>query len=423
VDTGKRSKDQAERGSALIVALMMLMGLAFAAAALVMITSSDLKTAGQERRGTQAQFAAEAGIQEVMHRLALSPGTNVTANSITFDACIRDAGSPLDPNWETRVYIPGSGTPSLAGVTYTPTVQVASGGLDYSRSSRYLSVRHKWIDRDGDGVRDANEIVRYDAKQFPPENFDSGSAVEIVEVEGYRGDARRRLRVETTRYPFSPNVIAALSSDRGVDVRGAVSICGHDHLATTPVGTDLTTGPCSPTWDQTSGHHPAITTTGDLVDTRGTSDLLGDPAATDTSSTNPFYSLAEALGVTQDIVDEILSRADHTSSNDGSPLDGITYINGNATGGERFSNITGSGLLYVNGDLDVSGNFVWKGLIYVEGNFTITGTPWILGGVLVRGRSDYAFSGGAPAILYSSEMMRIALERAFDYVVLSWKEF
>jgi hypothetical protein len=101
----------------------------------------------------------------------------------------------------------------------------------------------------------------------------------------------------------------------------------------------------------------------------------------------------------------------------------ITYRNGNATGGEKFNNITGSGLLYVNGDLDVSGNFVWRGLIYVEGDFHITGTPWILGGVMVRGRSDYSFSGGSPAILYSSEMLRLSLERAFQYVVVSWKEF
>src|SRR6185436_17439769 len=132
--------------------------------------------------------------------------------------------------------------------------------------------------------------------------FDTGSTIEVVEVEGYRGQARRRLRVEATRYPFTPNVIAALSSDRGVDVRGNVSICGHDHLATTPVNTDLSSGPCSPTYDQATGHHPAITTTGDPIDRRGSSDLNGDPAATDTSSTNPFYSLPQVLGVTDDIV-------------------------------------------------------------------------------------------------------------------------
>jgi hypothetical protein len=41
---------------------------------------------------------------------------------------------------------------------------------------------------------------------------------------------------------------------------------------------------------------------------------------------------------------------------------------------------------------------------------------------MVKGRSDYAFSGGSPAVLYSSEMIRLALESAFSYVVLSWKE-
>ena len=46
----------------------------------------------------------------------------------------------------------------------------------------------------------------------------------------------------------------------------------------------------------------------------------------------------------------------------------------------------------------------------------------ILGGVMVRGRSDYAFSGGSPAVLYSKDMIRLALQSALDYVVLSWKE-
>ena len=154
----------------------------------------------------------------------------------------------------------------------------------------------------------------------------------------------------------------------------------------------------------------------------GSSDLLGFPTLTDSSSANPFYSLAQALGVSQDVVNELLADADHTSSSDGSPLDGITYVNGNATGSEKFNNITGSGLLYVNGDLDVSGNFEWTGLIYVEGDFRITGTPWILGGVIVRGSSNYAFSGGSPAILYSRDAIRMALESSFNFIVLSWKE-
>jgi len=242
--------------------------------------------------------------------------------------------------------------------------------------------------------------------------------IEVIEVSGYQGDARRRVRVEVTRFPFSPNVTAAIASDRGVDVRGNVSICGHNHLATTPEGTDLGTGPaCSPTYDETDGHQPAIRTTGDDVDRRGSSDLNGYPAATDTSSSNGFGSLAETLGVTQDVVDQLLANADHTTTA-ADPLDGITYVSGDAS----INNGSGSGLLYVTGDLRTTGNFVWRGLIYVEGDYSISGTPWILGGIMVRGHSDYAFSGGSPAILYSLDAIRLALESSFDYVVLSWKE-
>jgi hypothetical protein len=412
-----------EHGSALLVALLMLMAMAFCGAALVMTASSDLKVAGEERRGVQAEFVAEAGVQEALHRLSLASGTTITVDGRTFDPSIRDSASPLDPGWEARVFASNTTPASSGSIHYTPTVQSGGNRLAYSSGSEYVSVRHKWQDLDGDGVRDANEIVLYDSNKFPPENFDSGSPVEVIDVQGHHGEARRRLRVECTRFPFAPNVLAALSSDRGVDVRGNVCICGHDHRASIPTGTDLSTNPpCSPNYDQAEGHRPAITTTGDPVDRRGSSDLLGDPTATDTSSTNPFYTLAQALGVTQDVLDQVLAGANHHSSHDGSPLNGITYIDGDATGGEKFNNVTGDGLLYVRGDLDVSGSFVWRGLIYVEGDFKITGTPWILGGIWVRGRSDYAFSGGAPAILYSSEQLRLSLESAFEYIILSWKE-
>jgi hypothetical protein len=41
---------------------------------------------------------------------------------------------------------------------------------------------------------------------------------------------------------------------------------------------------------------------------------------------------------------------------------------------------------------------------------------------MVHGHSDYSFSGGSPAILYSRDMIRISLESAFSYVILAWKE-
>jgi hypothetical protein len=408
-----------ERGSALVVALMMLLALGFIGAALVITTSADLKVAGEGRRGTRAQFVAEAGIQEALHRLALPAGTNVTVGSETFDASIRDTSVPLDPDWEVRIYTPDGTTPTSAdaSIVYTPTVQSAAGGLDYADTGGVMTVRHKWVDLNADGVRDAGEMVRYDSGLVPPENFTSGSPVEVIEVAGQYADARRRLRVEATRFPFSPNVIGAISSDRGVDVTGNTKICGHNHRVDTPAGSHLESGPpCSATYDEASGHLPAIVTTGDDIDAGGSSSLLGSPTATDSSSTNPFYSLAQALGVTQDVVDRILADPDHTSTS--GTMDGITYVQGDAS----FNGGDHTGLLYVTGDLQISGNTTFRGLIYVEGDLRITGTPWILGGIMVRGRSESAFSAGNSGVLYSRDMIRIALESAFDYVVLSWKE-
>jgi hypothetical protein len=229
--------------------------------------------------------------------------------------------------------------------------------------------------------------------------------------------------VEATRFPFVPNVLGAISSDNGVSATGNVKICGQNHQGTTPTGRTLESGiPCSPNHDAASGHLPAVTTTGDPVAVSGASSLLGFPAATDTSSANPFYTLAETFGVTQDVVDNMLANADYNSAGAANPQDGITYVNGNATGANKFNGDVGSGLLYVNGNLDISGNFVWRGLIYVEGDLTITGTPWIIGGVVAKGSTNWAFSGGNPGILYSDEAIRLAMETAFSFVILSWKE-
>jgi hypothetical protein len=76
----------------------------------------------------------------------------------------------------------------------------------------------------------------------------------------------------------------------------------------------------------------------------------------------------------------------------------------------------------VNGDLDISGGFAWTGLVYVAGDVRITGNAWVLGAMLVMGQSDVGFGGGNPSILYSRDAIRLALELAFDYIIISWKE-
>ena len=224
----------------------MLMGLAFVGACIVMLSAMDHKAAGEDRRGTQAQFVAEAGVEEVLGRLSRVSGTDVTINGNTFDPAIRDPATPPDVNWETRIYLPGAATPvSLGSTFYTPTVQVASTALDYVRNGDYVSVRHRWRDRDGDNARDADEIVRYDSGKFPPENFET---VRRSRSSRWRDTGRGAPATpgEATRFPFLPERSSRLSPAIVVSTFECTSPsaarppCGHP-------GEHRLSDPCSPT--------------------------------------------------------------------------------------------------------------------------------------------------------------------------------
>ena len=87
-----------------------------------------------------------------------------------------------------------------------------------------------------------------------------------------------------------------------------------------------------------------------------------------------------------------------------------------------MAGLVGKGLLYVKGDLKAAGDFTYTGLIYVEGDVFMSGEPWILGSMIIRGTSDFNFSSGNAAILYSQEAIQQALKDAMPTIVLSWRE-
>jgi hypothetical protein len=208
--------------------------------------------------------------------------------------------------------------------------------------------------------------------------------------------------------------LGALYVDKAVNLTGNCAFCGHNHDLNTPPGTRP--NQCK-NFHLPTGNLPGVTSTGDQVKTQGSADVVGDPQPIDDDPGNPFYSLAEVLGLSDAETAKILSNADHTSFSD--PLEGVTYIQGDA---KLNSNIVGKGLLYVTGDLHASGSFIYQGLIYVEGDVHFTGTPWILGSMIVRGTSDFNFSSGNAAVLYSKDAITNALSGMMPAMVLSWRE-
>ena len=162
-----------ERGNVLVIAVLLVFATFIIGATVAMMTSTDLKISGNQELGTEAQFAAEAGLAETIHRLALPYPTNVTIGGNTVNASIADM-PPIDPDYKVYINMTSAGAnPSFNGSTMTAgTLQDLSGDyINYSRASgtdEVITVEHKWEDLDGDGTRDANEIVLYDGSQVPP---------------------------------------------------------------------------------------------------------------------------------------------------------------------------------------------------------------------------------------------------------------
>ncbi len=422
-----------ESGNVLIITLMILFAISTIGITLASVSTMDLKISGNQRASTQALFAAEAGLNEAIHRLTIADPTTVTVGGWTGNVAISD-DEPYDPNWTVLLYLdsPASVTAGTGSIHTTGTIQDLTGDfIEYSAPSGtegVLTIQHKWIDRNGDGSRDQNEVVRYDPSSVPPENFITGNPVEVVTVTGRSGSGTAVIRAEVSKEQAYVRTLGALYVDKAIKLTGSCAFCGYDHHYDTPVGTPVSKPGSSSgksgggmvlcdSYHHTIGHLPGVTSTGDEVKAQGSADIKGYPQPVDNSAGNPFYSLSETIGLPQEEVNRLLTRADHSKIED--PLDGITFINGDAV---INSNLTGEGLLYVTGDLHAAGNFVYKGLIYVEGDVHLTGSPWILGSMIVRGTSDFNFSAGNAAILYSSEALSRALDSVMPVVMLSWQD-
>jgi Tfp pilus assembly protein PilX len=192
---------------------------------------------------------------------------------------------------------------------------------------------------------------------------------------------------------------------------------------------------------QDSGHLPGTVSTGDPISPSGSNVVFGGNGtqAWKDDSISPWLPIQDVLFNPVDYPDaderlsmlnDLLARAnvtdadletnDHLKSKE--PM-GIIHITGNLD----LANDTplppsgyGQGLIYVEGDLKVTGSIKFKGLVFVEGDVDISGTFWNLGTILVKGTTINLL--GNATTLYSKEVMDDLEDFTKTIKIISWRD-
>jgi Tfp pilus assembly protein PilX len=398
---------------ALVVTILVLLTLIMICGVLASNSVTHSKLAGIQQRRSRALDLAEAGVSEAVARIS---STEVPAN--------------LNPRMVTQIFNTASGNVPVLGTDSTSlaTAQPAGTWLGYSADKRgpdVLTVRYKT-----DAARTL--IYKYDPTKNPPIQTASGYPIYEITATGRVGDVVRRIMTDVVAKPFNMNIRGALASKVPVKFSGNAFACGFNHRPDTPNGTGVNgqggLGGCNE--DPSVQHWEVGGGTSDKtgiwsassISSNGASSASGSPPQQGTQT--GFYNGPwEALGMTQaDFVAWVGARSGSVPAN----LNDVLYLDNNNVRQDQSGtfSVTGSGagFLYVDGDLIINGSFNYRGLIYVEGNVKLNGQAWILGGLVVRGKAETKFNGGA-TLLYSQDAIAQNLARYGGSMTnLAWRE-
>jgi hypothetical protein len=391
-----------ERGFALVLALAVLFVLTLLGTMLMANVMVERKTGGHDMRSMQALDVAEAGVNEVASRLI--------AGDLGMD--------PANPRSAGQIFLTAAGSVPVVGAdtTAVETKQPLGQWLNYTTPTRgpdVLTVNWKT-----DPAR--TFVYLYDATRTPSVNTVTGNPIYVVHSTGSKGNAKQKIETEMVSKPFNANAKGAFAANQGIDFSGNSEVCGKNHRADTPVGTRP---PACDNYLVGSGNMPGGWSTTNITSS-GSAHQDGSPPLAQNQV--GFYSGPwDTFNMSQA---EFLSWIGAARSVEPNPPKGLIYLDNNTitqdqSGGFAYHGGDGEGLLYVDGDMHINGNFTFKGLIYVEGNLDINGTCWILGGIICRGKARLGIANGTFTCLYSADAISQNISKyGGQFTRLSWRE-
>ena len=163
----------------------------------------------------------------------------------------------------------------------------------------------------------------------------------------------------------------------------------------------------------------AIRTTADLV-LKGAAHING----TSTQNDNTI-NFADMFGVSKSIMKAGATHL-YTDFNFGAPVNGITWVD--VASGNTLTisgNLSGSGILVVNGNVHISGTVDFNGIIYVIGALTMTGTVETNGSVIAESSATAdTLLKGTVDINYDHDQIMAALGNVqlLNKEIVAWRE-
>ncbi|MDP6395420.1 MAG: pilus assembly PilX N-terminal domain-containing protein [Desulfobacterales bacterium] len=449
---------QDESGVALITGLLLMVVLSILSVTAYLTTSNELKITRNYQATKTAFYSTEGAIAEVKARLkGLATSDNYAgdpdatpdpqwASYILTSNLIADGWQPStdDANYNANYenYIPTPGSPP------TPTSTTVIENSIQTKLSFWVKIRHK---RECDAVlaghvsgisdhyddynssaptitncqnssiSDNGDIIYYGYKtdtstaqtEFTTAsaNPSKGRPVEIVRGYGYYQGSKKIIETEVKRsMRASPKILPPVDSALYGDVvggNGTVEVHGEDSCG---VGSDLpavgyTT---SSTWDP----YPP-----------GLGNITLTPAGNEIAQTGDKDIQTMIDGLKGDA--DLIVTSDQTNYVIGSSSDyEIAYINADALSPDQeidFNNLTGYGLLLIDGNARFQGSLDWWGIILISGDVDFGGGGGgknIYGAVLV---GSYANMGGTVEIYYDTCEIKNALSGG-SITSLRWRD-
>jgi hypothetical protein len=418
----------------MVISLLTLIMLTMVTTLFIARTKTETQIAGHDMRATQALFNAEAGYGEVLARMSKASDKENYIGQQAGDwntdpgwgryLVLSEGNSKEDPSWEVTqsdgVDNDSDGTTDEDGERY-PEVKSKQSGED-AINYPWVQVRNK--------LDAANQVILFgdhdnNLATLPRPNVVRGIPIIVVTAMGGQGSSNRTIEVEAVKVPIQVVQTAVYSESDEFKFNGTqFLVSGQDWDPVT--GAPILGNPEVPGMSTTEDTDNIT----DALAANQENNLEGEGAEPSVSDSNVDLDLDALASQLQSSADLTIGPGDYSNLE-------ITGMGGwggyddyktiYATGAIQVSgNNQGGGVLIVDGDFKLTGQFTWYGLVIVLGDLSVSGGGsgiHIFGSTLVQGGGGFGGTlvGGNADLLYSSAALA-RLASLSPYTVFNWRE-